>query len=1300
MISKTITVGVFLPFCLLAQGWKQDFSTDAANCGWRADNKIKITLENKELKAVKLKGTPGFYRIVPYDLKNPYLQMRVTGSSKGNIFLTSSHIGQMQDWMKVRPGLYTFPVYDMTRPQPKLKRFAFTIYLQGAGILSFNEFMFVDRNATDGVFFTVKDKNGKIKDVNTPAVDGDTMMIEMPVSAKPDNLSLSLYQINTGRDWSRRGDWETVSLAGVPVQLTVSPENQNLYQAVFKLKPVQNGLKLGRGKLIAAINYLGADSNSRGYYYGICPYAVNIAPGKAHAANTSLKVYDFGPVDGPAAAGAMVINQKMTDPSFRWIQPPFKYVNGFRKTLDPLMMDWAEIPPGKSADMTILVKPGSYKVVVGLGGANTMCWLNHGYRPLQAKISVNGKEVREFKGEEKERFSLMDKAAKLSDDLFEIYIAPFLHDVETKTDCPQGKLQIRVSAGARKVPLNYVAVYPAEDQSAAQQMKKMQSVRKNIFQEFWRDATPTRKELANLLTADLKSDGSDFQLFARENPYQYIFFESLPNATEVNEPLRLLAAPGQPAEGVVLLRTFKNLKNLTVRLNLKDFPGAAVSFIMPFRFAGYSTRQYFVGPNHYMPAGSRELEANQSYGYRLGLTVPQNLKQGLYKGQIEFTGNGQSRSIPVEIRVLGQALPELSDHLIAMLGSDGSPAAMKFCREYLGCNTISMMCTWTRFTQFRKDANGRPESIIRVGGKTPEDIKTWAENYKKAGFPVKTPFVSFQSATADLTQYVQGPYKLHTPEYNKGLKMSYELFRDILIKHGGCTGIIADLGGEMGHDTKIPKQSLLDAAKEVFKQVSAIPNVKASYRCNCYATVEQFNPYLQVQGVRGARSWEVADKLTDFGKKKFIYTYSVGGRFMNGVHSWAHGAKGNLREWLVFKHQIEYNDFLTCCGICGGTIHFESMPAPGNQYVPTIRSDAFRAAVIDRQYIRMLEDAMKKSSNRDARENAQAFLNLLRARSFEYTPSGGRIWQSANNLWPGIRLDLMREIIVQLCDELNNGPATLPRFAYSKKRQVSRIPAQPDDAAIRKAEQSRAEFQDSHWCDIRTGASWEKQGFPYDGGAWYRKEIAVPAGWTAPVLRIGAADEQAWVFCNGRFITYHNGWDQAFTAALTNAEPGGKAKIAIYVFDFVNMGGIWRSVSLHKNEQDAQKGINGINCDAGWKFALDPGKRNLNVFEIADGPFISAAAKKAVVRVMLIPENDLKLRALVKAEALIELRSRAGRILRRMKAGKILPYTPSEYRIDLTGIQEKECSAVLMTEGKEFARTDFYRVDLWNPIGK
>ena len=109
--------------------------------------------------------------------------------------------------------------------------------------------------------------------------------------------------------------------------------------------------------------------------------------------------------------------------------------------------------------------------------------------------------------------------------------------------------------------------------------------------------------------------------------------------------------------------------------------------------------------------------------------------------------------------------------------------------------------------------------------------------------------------------------------------------------------------------------------------------------------------------------------------------------------------------------------------------HFESMPAPDGKFLPTIRSDAFRASVIDRQYLRMLENAVKSSGNAPVKANAEAFLSIRRNSAYSWKdPGTGMIWMSANNPWPGIRLDLMREIIVMLCDELKSGKGVLPQF--------------------------------------------------------------------------------------------------------------------------------------------------------------------------------------------------------------------------------------------------------------------------------
>lgn len=1305
MRKRMILSGCLLPVLLLAQEWKEDFSkldfSAKPNRNNWSGNNIQMVRDNSSYVVTGLKGTPCVGRYIPYDFNGQgrYLQMRIL-SGDYRILLTSS-IGNISDWFMVRPGLYTFPAYDMARPDltGKPMKGAFNLKMYVPRKLRFSELAVVDKNAAESICVTVTGPDGRVKDSRTPAVAGDTVTVEMQVKDKPDNLSLYLYRINEGKNWAYRGRWESLVLPGVPLQLKES-KIPNRYQASFKLQKMQTALKIGGGKLVAAINYLGADSNDRGYYYGFCPNPVELKAGQqTNTSSSSLKVYDFGPANGPAAPDAIVINNTAKHPSFTWISAPRSYTNGFRKTLDPLMMDWASVDKKRAAEMEIKVKPGKYKVVIGTGAANSMCWLQKFCRPLQGRFFVNNELKWEFNEGDRERFANMDRAATPSENIYDVYMAPYIRDLTTETVTADGRIRIRIAAGDKySIPLNYVAVYPAEDKEAAAHLARMQEERRKVFNEFWDEASPAEKDLRKLLSADLAGFKGDYAVFARTNSGENIYFNSAPDISELNAPLRMLSYPGQYSVGTVLLRAFRDLKDTSACLELKDFPEASVSFVMPYRFCTYSTRKHFIGPNHFLPAEKkRNLEANRSYGFRICVKTPEGMKRGTYTGKIIFSGNGKTRSIPVEIRVADGKLPVLDDHLIGMFAVPTSGQAMlnafKFCKEELGCTTVPFMRGWPYGTKFKTDKNGFPVEVIC----NRELIKNWYIAYKNAGFPVKTPVLTLQSAQSRIDKYRQGPYKIYTKEYEAALKLQYEMYRDYAIKYADATGIVADLGGEMGYGSVFPKQEVMDAAIEVFKQVSRIPGVLASYRCNCSETTKQFYPYLQVQGVRDPGSWPVSDKQSNYGKNKHIYTYSIGGRFHNGLQSWAHGARGSLREFLCFDHQVEYNDFLSCCGYCGGTFHLNAMIAPDNRFLPTMRSDGFRDSVIDRQYLRMLENAVRTSPHAAVKKNAENFMTVLRSRADSYIQPQGVAWMRGNNVWPGIRLDLMREIIVRFCEELRTGKSTLPEFAAAARPAGSSIPPEPDTEDILKAPENRKGFSFSHWRDIRTGECWEKQGLPYDGCAWYRRNITIPKDWKNPVLHIGSADEIAWVFCNGKFLGRHSGWDKPFQFTLDNAVPGETAEIAIYVYDSMQMGGIWRSVTLYKDTVSAGNRENGINLDADWKIALKPNGRNLNIFEFTEGPLVPSDVRKAEVKIMLVPQDDAGLRKLNAAESVVEIRNVQGKILSRCRLGRVSPYDTAKYVIALNGITDKVCDAVLVTDNREFARFRFYRIDRWNP---
>ncbi|MFA5339794.1 MAG: discoidin domain-containing protein [Candidatus Omnitrophota bacterium] len=58
------------------------------------------------------------------------------------------------------------------------------------------------------------------------------------------------------------------------------------------------------------------------------------------------------------------------------------------------------------------------------------------------------------------------------------------------------------------------------------------------------------------------------------------------------------------------------------------------------------------------------------------------------------------------------------------------------------------------------------------------------------------------------------------------------------------------------------------------------------------------------------------------------------------------------------------------------------------------------------------------------------------------------------------------------------------------------------------------------WAQIETGRFWEDQGFPgYDGYAWYKKDILIPANWNdgKAVLMAGGVDDAYELYVNGQF---------------------------------------------------------------------------------------------------------------------------------------------------------------------------------------
>jgi hypothetical protein len=123
-----------------------------------------------------------------------------------------------------------------------------------------------------------------------------------------------------------------------------------------------------------------------------------------------------------------------------------------------------------------------------------------------------------------------------------------------------------------------------------------------------------------------------------------------------------------------------------------------------------------------------------------------------------------------------------------------------------------------------------------------------------------------------------------------------------------------------------------------------------------------------------------------------------------------------------------------------------------------------------------------------------------------------------------------------------------------------------------------ADLDDSGWAQVRsdTGTGWEAQGFAgHHGYGWYRQRFTVTDAVLAQEtlrLFLGAVDEQAWVYLNGRPAFEHTVgstglpvetlWTTPFGFDPKPFLKPGDNTIVVRVHDTLGMAGIWKPVTL------------------------------------------------------------------------------------------------------------------------------------------
>ncbi|MBN2080863.1 hypothetical protein JW859_01525 [bacterium] len=108
---------------------------------------------------------------------------------------------------------------------------------------------------------------------------------------------------------------------------------------------------------------------------------------------------------------------------------------------------------------------------------------------------------------------------------------------------------------------------------------------------------------------------------------------------------------------------------------------------------------------------------------------------------------------------------------------------------------------------------------------------------------------------------------------------------------------------------------------------------------------------------------------------------------------------------------------------------------------------------------------------------------------------------------------------------------------------------------------------------IQCGKSWESQGYSYDGMAWYRKWVEIPADWTGSRVKLVAEgiDDAYTVWVDGEAVATHGSftdheqtvWQMQTTTDITDyITPGASNLIVLQVVDIVGQGGVYKPLYL------------------------------------------------------------------------------------------------------------------------------------------
>jgi hypothetical protein len=663
--------------------------------------------------------------------------------------------------------------------------------------------------------------------------------------------------------------------------------------------------------------------------------------------------------------------------------------------LDPLLCDFVKSRTVQPLIFTIDVPKGKYNIAIFVGqlysGKRLLppeIWYTSNYIKVNEKI-VYQKEIN-FEKYVKWFFSKFEDDFLPGDSLFEKYVLPYYQIINTTTETEVEKIRIEFSKG---IAVNGILIYPEENkEQLTEKIKEILNFSKKYVDEKFKFEIEKKEGILS------KKYTEDFLIYPVPY-YKEILPFSKPEEKEINTPVKKFSSKGQIVIISFGLVPLKDLRDVEIRISdLISESGDKISkenasiFLCRYIPKKLLPDKYSIEGWYATKYKKMDLTSGITRKFIVFINkIPENKKEGTYKGEIIVKTKGAMKKLPVELKILPFKLDEPDIYLGMYTKYPRNPLfrfvntededfikfndylmekILKEMKE-LGFNWACIEMPWYPF-KIREDGKVEPTSVLQRW----EKILSFYKKY----FP-KAPFILYGGLIPGLTSFPNDEWrkKGFTEDVKKNMKLIIGHLADYYkeeMKEREIAIYISDElsnrgleGGKFGEQlASLYKESVKGTKLKLLASMNGIPeHLMIPYLD--YPTINYEFPITE----------ETIDKIKKAGGK--LCFYNIGNnRFSYGYYIFKTHPFGRLQWNFGPEHDVFYN--IPCLPTLG---HLRYSLILDSDLEMGKRMDVVSVAegIIDYRYCLTLKNLIDKNKDTDDKKlketinKAEDFLNYI-----------------------------------------------------------------------------------------------------------------------------------------------------------------------------------------------------------------------------------------------------------------------------------------------------------------------------------